>query len=65
MPEKFEVNYLIGDTINAICPDENVKRLIKRVLQYELDTYNRHPRKADIMEAYQQIVNKTYREMEL
>lgn len=65
MSEKFEVNTLISETINAICPDENVKRLIRRVLQYELDTYNRNPRKTDIMEAYQQIVNKTYREMEL
>ena len=63
MTENYEFNELITTTLYERCPDENVKKLLKRILQYELDTYNRNPRKTDVMAEYKQMVDKTYREM--
>lgn len=56
------INYLIIDTINDMCTDNEVKKLIKSALRYELDIYNRSPRKSDIEGHYQLLVEKIIKE---
>jgi len=63
MADELDINQLILETIDERCKDPFVKKLIKKSLQYEMDIWNRHPRKNDIEGQYQLIVEKIVREI--
>jgi hypothetical protein len=56
MIEGSEFNELIRETIDEHCDDNDVKLLIQKSLQYELDIWNRHIRSSVIEDQYEQIV---------
>ncbi|MDW7774876.1 MAG: hypothetical protein SCH39_00900 [Methanosarcinales archaeon] len=64
MDEISNINQLILDTIEEQTDDIYVKKLIKQSLEYELDIWNRYPRKSEIEDAYQRIVEKIVKEMQ-
>lgn len=63
MDEISNINQLILDTIEEQTDDIYVKKLIKLSLKYELDIWNRYPRRNEIEDAYQRIVEKIVKEM--
>ncbi|KKF99589.1 hypothetical protein [Methanosarcina mazei] len=63
MADELDINQLILETIDERCRDPFVKKLIKKSLQYEIDIWNRNPRKNDIESQYQMIIEKIVREI--
>lgn len=63
MASDLNINNLITETIEERCKDPFVNKLIKKSLQYEIDMWNRHPRKNEIEAQYQLMVEKIVREM--
>jgi len=58
----MEINKLITETIDEFCEDKpEVKELIYKVIDFELDTWNRHPTKNEIEGRYEHIVEKIIR----
>lgn len=61
MSKYAKVNELIIQTIEQTSSDENVTKLIKQSLQYELDIWNRHIFPSTIKDEYEHMVEKTIR----
>ena len=61
MSEISEINKLIIETIENCCDDENIVKLIKSALRYELDIWNRHVFPSSIIDQYEIMVNKVLR----
>ena len=57
MIEGSEFNKLILETIHENCDDPDIKNLIQKSLQYELDIWNRHVRSSEIEDEYAQMVD--------
>ena len=63
MSSELEINKLITEAIYELSPDRNVSKLLRELLQYELDIWNRFPRKSEITSQYELMVEKISREM--
>jgi len=63
MSNGLEVNKLITETIYELSPDQHVSKLLRELLRYELDIWNRYPRKSEILNQYELMVEKATREM--
>lgn len=61
MSEMSEINKLIIETIENCCDNENIIKLIKATLRYELDIWNRHVFSSSIVDQYEIMVNKILR----
>lgn len=57
MSKNSEINKLIIETIENASDDKIVKELIKELLQYELDTWNRNILPSSVKDTYDQIVD--------
>jgi|APFre7841882654_1041346.scaffolds.fasta_scaffold64222_2 hypothetical protein len=57
MIEGSEFNKLILETIDENCDDPDIKNLIQKSLQYELDIWNRQVRSPEIEDEYAQMVD--------
>jgi len=54
---ELDINDIIRDFIEN-CPDPEVKKLIKKSIMYEIDTWNRQPVKKEVIKNYTNILNK-------
>ncbi len=62
MVDSLEINQLIMETIHENSPNESVVQIIREVLQYELDIWNRYVPKREILNQYELIVNRNIKE---
>ncbi|HQE49180.1 MAG TPA: hypothetical protein PKI14_08465 [Fervidobacterium sp.] len=63
MVDSLEINQLIMETIHENSPNESVVQIIREVLQYELDIWNRYVPKREILDQYELIVNRNIKEL--
>ena len=63
MVDSLEINQLIMETIHENSPNESVVQIIREVLQYELDIWNRYVPKREILDQYELIVNRNITEL--
>jgi hypothetical protein len=63
MVDSLEINQLIMETIHENSPNESVVQIIREVLQYELDIWNRYVPKSEILNQYELIVNRNIKEL--
>jgi hypothetical protein len=58
MTNNSEINKVIIETVENSCDDQEVQELIKDVLKYELDIWNRHVLPSTIQDEYERIVDQ-------